>query len=117
MSLQPIPEDWRTRVAAILRQGNRRHIKHTSDCLQRFEATFLDAFPNELHEALADALSREVREGCPVVMDPPPAGTTWEFFFHFRGRRLYGKALLTKDRNTVCLFSAHPPDKPRLRCE
>ena len=117
MSLQPIPECWRKTVAQILRRGERRSIRKTKDFWDRFSADFPDAFSNEITEAIAAGLTRDIRKGCPVTMDPPPDGTTWEFYCSFRHTKLYAKVLLTNDQRTVWLFSAHRPRKRRLRCE
>jgi len=43
--------------------------------------------------------------------------TAWEFFFTFEGKKTYGKIMLVEDRKKVRLYSAHLPEKPRLRCE
>lgn len=116
MSLQSIPEKWRRRVASILRRGDPQSILPTKDFTRRFSAAFPDAFAYEIHEALAETLSNDTA-GCPADMNPPPKGTTWEFYSQFRGRRIYAKALLTDDGKMVALYSAHPPNKKRLRCE
>ena len=68
-------------------------------------------------DAFIRFLSAPQALGCPVQM-ADPAGETWEFFFPFRDEKLYGKLLLKKsDGKSVIIFSAHRPDRPKLRCE
>lgn len=117
MSLQPIPDRWRRTVAQILERGDRRWIKSTADFWNRFSADFPDAWKSDVESAIAHGLDREIRDGCPVPMKPPPGGTTWEFYCSFRDERIYAKVLLTNDHRTVWLFSAHRLRQPKLRCE
>ncbi|ACB73819.1 hypothetical protein [Opitutus terrae] len=115
MGLQPIPTAWRQKVCAALRQGSRA-ARFTAEGGQRWQNEFPDAFRYELDEALLQFLFAPSAHGCPVTMDHPP-GETWEFFFRFRDEKLYGKLLLKKsDGKSVIIFSAHRPDRPRLRC-
>lgn len=116
MSLQPIPVTWCIAVYTVLRTSDARAIRYTGDAWARFEATFPDAFRPELQGAYMAALRAGTLLGCPVQMNNPP-GETWEFYFSFRGQRLYGKILLRPDRKGVVIFSAHPPLKPKLSCE
>lgn len=116
MSLQPITEQWRTNVCAILRTADPKLIQYTADALYRFEAAFPDAFRGELEDAFRAHLQSNSCTGCPVIM-AKPAGTTWEFYFTFRTQKLYGKILLRSDLRSIIIFSAHPPLKPRLSCE
>lgn len=46
-----------------------------------------------------------------------PAGETWDFYFTFEGRKTYGKILLRTDGKRIIPYSAHLPEKPKLRCE
>jgi hypothetical protein len=46
-----------------------------------------------------------------------PTGDTWEFYLTYKGQKLYGKILLYPAKNKVLIFSAHLPEKPKLRCE
>ncbi|MFA6959391.1 MAG: hypothetical protein WC205_01415 [Opitutaceae bacterium] len=116
MSLKTVPSDWHRDVVAVLRTDDSRAIRYTDDAWKRFEATFPDAFRSDLHAAFRTALRDDTLVGCPVEMKTPP-GETWEFYFSFRGRRLYGKILLRPDRSGVVIFSAHPPLKDKLICE
>lgn len=116
MGLKPIPAAWRQNVCAALKRGS-SGARFTEDGRQRWENQFPDAFRYEVDEALILFLSAPIVLGCPVSMDRPP-GETWEFFFPFRGEKLYGKILLKKsDGKSVIIFSAHRPDRPKLRCE
>ena len=82
----------------------------------RFEAYFPGAWPYDAHDDLRRHLERPLVTGCPVTMEKP-AGTTYEFMFDLRKRSSYGKILLTSDRKTVFIFSAHLPLKSKLSCE
>ncbi len=116
MGLKPIPAAWRQSVCAALRRGS-NGARFTEDGRQRWENQFPDAFPYEVVDAFIRFLSAPQALGCPVQMDHP-AGETWEFFFPFRDEKLYGKLLLKKsDGKSVIIFSAHRPDRPKLRCE
>ena len=116
MGLKPIPAAWRHTVCAALKRGN-NGARFTEDGRQRWENQFPDAFPYEVVDAFIRFLSASQALGCPVQMDHP-AGETWEFFFPFHDEKLYGKLLLKKsDGKSVIIFSAHRPDRPKLRCE
>lgn len=54
--------------------------------------------------------------GCRVEMDRP-TGETYEFLFPLLKRPSYGKILLTTDRKTIYIFSAHLPLKEGLSCD
>lgn len=117
MSLQAIPESWRRTVARILRRGDRKWIRSTDDFWNRYSADFPNAWKNDVESAIANELERNATQGCLVPMNPPPAGTTWEFYSIFDNERIYTKVLLTNDQKTVWLFSAHRPLQAKLRCE
>ncbi len=115
MGLQPIPTSWCKAVCAALKQGSQT-ARFTEEGGQLWQSEFPDAFRYELDEAFIRALSSPTVVGCPVSMDRPP-GDTWEFFFQFRNKILYGKILLKTDQKQAIVFSAHRPKKSKLRCE
>lgn len=115
MGLQPIPPAWRQAVCTALKHGSRR-ANFTETGGQRWQNEFPDAFRYALDDALIRTLSDPKLHGCLVHMSFPP-GETWEFYFIFRGQKLYGKLLLHPDRQRVVIFSAHRPENPKLRCE
>lgn len=115
MGLQPIPTPWCQAVCAALRKGG-NHARFTFEGGQRWQNEHPDAFRYAIDDAFIRALSTGTLRGCFVQMTDPP-GDTWEFFFEFTHKRLYGKILLKTDRKNVVIFSAHRPDKPTLRCE
>lgn len=116
MGLNPIPAAWRQTVCAALKRGS-NGARFTPTGGQRWQNEFPDAFRYELDDAFVRFLSAPQVLGCSVQM-AHPAGETWEFFFPFRGEKLYGKLLLKKsDGKSVIIFSAHRPERPKLDCE
>ncbi|MFZ5495523.1 MAG: hypothetical protein ACOZE5_09355 [Verrucomicrobiota bacterium] len=113
MGLQEIPAEWRRAVCAALK---RNQVQFTHDAHKRWQRSFPGSWRYDLDQALLDVLSADHAVGCPVTMDTPP-GETWEFFFQLQRRQAYGKILLRTDRKRVVIFSAHRPEKPKLRCE
>jgi len=113
MGLQEIPPAWRAAVCAALR---RQRVQFTHDARKRWQRSFPGSWRYDLDQALLSTLSATQVAGCPVTMERP-AGETWEFFFELQGRKAYGKLLLSTDRQTVVVFSAHRPEKTKLRCE
>jgi hypothetical protein len=117
MAQSEIPPAWRSAVTLILKTGKKgKEIIWTGDSEQDFEESFLGAWLYEAHDAIRTFLSGASPSGCSVVMDRP-AGTTFEFYFLFKGRKAYGKVLLKTDGKSVVIFSAHLPRKPKLSCE
>ncbi|MBC8009802.1 MAG: hypothetical protein H7067_06875 [Burkholderiales bacterium] len=116
MSLQPIPPDWCKTVCELLRKGGPRLVTFEPKGRMRWEAEFPSGMMYELEKAFRDTLSQPGVAGCPVQMSFP-TGDTWDFYFTYKGHKLYGKILLYPAKNKVLIFSAHHPDKPTLRCE
>jgi hypothetical protein len=115
MGLQPIPPDWRSAVCSAIRRGPSL-TRLTSDCHKKWQRDFPNSWRYDLDEAFLKALSAPVVFGCPVAMETP-AGETWEFFFELQGNKAYGKILLRTERKGVVIFSAHRPERKKLRCE
>jgi|SRR5579859_791720 len=117
MAQQVIPESWRKDVCAILAtEATGILIEWTIDAEMRYQATPGALWNYEVYQPFIDYLSSSSPTGCPATMDKPP-GETHEFYFTFKGQRLYGKILLRTDRKRIVIFSAHPPLKARLSCE
>lgn len=116
MALQLIPKEWLEDVCRVLATEEFHLIQRTKDFSEKFGKSFPSGCEAEVEKAFLDHLSREPVTGCPVKMDYP-VGETWEFFFHFKGMKTYGKIMLLGSRKKVRLYSAHRPEKPRLRCE
>src|SRR6266852_6189099 len=117
MAQTNIPLKWRTQVCAILEtEATGRLIEWTEDATNRFEASFLDAWPYQLYEAFRTYLNGPTPTGCRKAMDSP-AGETYEFFFIFKGEKTYGKILLRDTEDKTVIFSAHLPLKNRLDCD
>lgn len=113
MSLQPIPEAWRTAVISALKA---RKFKFTGKGWNQWQNGFPGAFRQELVDDFVSALSMPNVSGCPVQMDYPE-GQTWEFWFSHMGFKAYGKILLETDQMNLLIQSAHHPRKPKLSCE
>lgn len=112
-----IPEGWRTQVCAILAtEATGKLIRWTIDAEKRYQAGSDFSWKNEIYQPFRDYLSAPHPTGCPITMSNPP-GETWEFLFPFKGKKFYGKLLLTKDRKRVMVFSAHIADYETLSCE
>ena len=116
MALQPIPEQWRKHVCAILRASVDWTIRPTKDFGEKFQRSFPKSFVEDVYEAYISFLEGNDPKGCPVQMEYP-AGETWDFYFNFEGKKTYGKILLRTDRKRIIPYSAHLPEKPKLRCE
>ncbi len=113
MSLQPIPEQWRKNVCAILKTENPRLIKYDPIGWLRFQADFPTCFAYQIQDSFRKYLESDSAHGRQIMMNPPaPAGTTWEFFFPFQKETIYGKILLKSDSSLIMVFSAHRPLKP-----
>lgn len=112
-----IPHQWRTQVCAILEtEATGKLIEWTDDATNRFEASFLDAWPYQLYQAFRSYLTGPNPTGCLKTMTTP-VGETYEFFFMFKDEKTYGKILLRTDGQRVVIFSAHMPLKDKLDCD
>ena len=110
----PIPESWRTDVVRILRTSDRRLIEWTLPALQGWETdTFGNAEPYEAEEAMIKALERDDVVGNETTSYRGQCGT-YEFFFPFGARQMYGKIALYEDRLRILILSAHKPKRPTL---
>jgi hypothetical protein len=117
MAQEVIPEPWRKDVCAILAtEATGTLIEWKIDAERRYQATPDALWNYEVYKPFIDFLSSPAPTGCHVTMDTPP-GETYEFYFTFKGQRLYGKILLRTDRKRIVIFSAHTPLKPKLSCE
>lgn len=112
-----IPTAWTTEVCRILKTGKAgKDIIWTKGARERFEADFPGAWGYQAQDDLRHHLSTPGKTGCRVEMDHP-AGETYEFLFRLQNRLSYGKILLTMDKKTIYLFSAHLPLKEGLSCD
>jgi hypothetical protein len=112
MALISIPEGWRMEVCALLKNK----AKWDPSGYQRCLLDYPHNWPPDLVEAIREHLKKDEPKGCLVSMQDPP-GETYEFFFPFLNAKAYGKVLLTRDRRSIVIFSAHLPTGPKLRCE
>ena len=62
---------------------------------------------------MIDALQREDATGNETTSSRGQCGT-YEFFFQFRRRQMYGKVALYDDRLRILILSAHAPKRPTL---
>ena len=116
MALQPIPEQWRKEVCALLKASVDWTIRPTKGFGEEFQKSFPQSFIEDVYEAYISFLEGGSPMGCPVPMDYP-AGATWDFYFTFEGKKTYGKIMLRNDHKRIIPYSAHLPKKPKLRCE
>ncbi|WP_138084621.1 hypothetical protein [Phragmitibacter flavus] len=118
MAQQEIPQAWRKSVCAVLKSGRTGcEILWTKDAVTRYGGDFLSVFQNDLYPVLIQHFKDSQNlTGCSVTMDKP-SGITYEFYFHFKTKKTYGKVLLHTDRKKITIFSAHLPLKPKLSCD
>src|SRR5947208_2468861 len=107
--LEPIPEAWRTRVASILRSGDRSAIITTQQADRDWQSAFPDAWNYQRFEAMAMALELPITGR--KILDMAEPGEVWSFWFGFSGRTLYGKINLLPDGKIIILYSSHIPRK------
>ena len=106
----PIPAEWRSTVAGILREGSRDAIITTLQSNLDWSATFPEAWDFERFNALASALIAETVLGRHITtMDDP--GEVWAFWFTFEARQLYAKINLLPDGQIIIIYSSHIPRK------
>jgi len=115
-SNEPIPEDWRSNVLRILKEGKfGREIQVPRRVQSDWEADSLGAFPTDVRYALSDALSRSGVIG-KLIPDQPEPGVTYAFWMFYRcmsgeNRKFYAKICLHHGNVTIKILSAHLPDK------
>lgn len=111
---EPIPKAWRDSVVRILRTGDFRLIEWTGPARQRWEDdTFGNAERYDAHDAMINTLQCDDVTGCETTSQPGQCGT-YEFFFYYGSRKMYGKIALFDDRLRILVLSAHAPRKPTL---
>ncbi|MES2568602.1 MAG: hypothetical protein V4710_00945 [Verrucomicrobiota bacterium] len=108
--LSPIPAEWRSKVAAILRADRKNTIITTHQSNLDWFAAFPDTWPLDRYEALALTLSAAEQLGRPIYTMKEP-GETWAFWFTFRSRPLYAKINLRPDGKVIIVYSSHIPRK------
>ncbi len=105
-----IPATWRQSVCvALAERGN--CVQLTVRARHEWESAFPNAFEYELYAVLEETLASATLQGRRVE-GMRPEGETYEFFFEFEGRKVYGKInLLAPERRIVLIISAHIPNK------
>jgi hypothetical protein len=106
---QLIPESWKEDVIRILRTSDSHRIEWTLRARQDWS---FYGFQYLAYDALIAALSNPAITGNPVEMTG--ADETYEFFFAFRDKTLYGKVGLKDNRVRIKIFSTHRPNRPAL---
>lgn len=106
---QSIPKRWRTKVAAILREGKPGAVFIRQRARRDWASLTSCPFDSLLREVIADALDEEGLVGRKHEMDEP--GETYGFIFHFGRLGLYAKVNLVTPDEVVIVYSAHRPLK------
>ena len=107
---KPIPDEWRLPVCQVLRNGTiGREIEQTLRSRKEWEAAFPAAFGFNLIDALHQTLARSGVRGNQVQLEEP--GETWEFFFWYEERQMYGKVCLRLCGKRIKIISSHTPLK------
>ena len=105
----PISKTWRTKVAAILWEGQAGRVFIRQRARRDWASLTSCPFDFALREVIADALEDEGLIGKKHEMDEP--GETCGFIFHFRNLAIYAKVNLTTPEEVVIVYSAHRPLK------
>jgi hypothetical protein len=105
-----IPGTWKQAVCGILELGDAKRIRVTLQATKDWLATFPNAFMYELYDAIAGSLRKPEVLGREVT-SMRESGTTYEFFFCYKSRKLYTKICLTPQNELVIIYSAHIPLK------
>lgn len=106
---RPIPEPWRKRVAALLRDGKPGTVFVRQRARRDWASLTSCPFDSALREVLADALDAAGLAGRRHEMNEP--GETYGFICRFRGLAVYAKVNLTSAGEVVIVYSAHRPLK------
>jgi hypothetical protein len=106
---EPIPKTWRTKVAAILREGKPGAVMIRQRARRDWASLPFCPFDYELADALAAALDDENLVGKRHEMEEP--GETYAFIFPHRSMSVYAKVNLTTPDEVVIVYSAHRPLK------
>jgi hypothetical protein len=106
----PIPQAWKDAVCSVLRSHGEVIVRDRAR--DEWIAATGSVFRYELCNALLDALSAPEIMGRLRVMDEP--GETYEFFFSYAKKPMYGKICLCPDGRVIIIYSAHPPERPEL---
>jgi exonuclease V gamma subunit len=110
---QPIPGSWRKTVVCILQTEDDHQIEWTMPALQRWKTDTFGAWKNDAYIAMIAALSMEGIEGNETTSMGDQIAT-YEFLFHFKNKRMYGKIALRKNRLQILILSAHNAQRPTL---
>ncbi len=110
--LVSISAEWRTKVVAILRSGDKNSIQSTATSDTDWRAAFPNSWKYERHEAFAAALSEDIKGR--HIKDMQPPCDAYEFLFAFEKRTVLGKIGLLPDGTIIIIFSSHIPRKGDL---
>ncbi len=113
---QPIPGPWREKVLCILRIADNRQIEWTLRALERWKTDTFSAWNCEAYDAMIAALATEGIEGNETTSRTDQLAT-YEFFFHYNKKQMYGKIALKKNLTQILILSAHRAERPTLDLE
>jgi hypothetical protein len=105
-----IPQQWRQRVASILRKNDKDTIISRQQADRDWQSAFPASWDFERFEAMASALDSECITGRHIINMEPPCDT-YEFWFNFDGRKVLGKIGLLGENRIIIIFSSHIPRK------
>ena len=106
----PIPVDWCSSVAAILRRGDQSKIQTTFQADTDWGQAFPAAWLYDRADAMAAALDVPGVLGR-LITGMTPAGEVYAFWFYFETQKLYGKINLLPNGRILLLLSSHIPRK------
>ena len=110
---QPIPDWWCKAVVKALQTYDPHVILWTTQAFQRWNADSFGALRAEAYEALITSLSRGAIMGNETTSYPDQKAT-YEFFFRYDSRDMYGKIALNNDGVRILILSAHKPKRSSL---
>ena len=110
---QPIPEWWCKAVVKALQTYDSHIIDWTTQAFQRWHADSFGGLRAEAYESLIAALSIPGIMGNETTSYPDQKAT-YEFFFRYEAREMYGKIALNSDGVRILILSAHKPKRSSL---
>jgi hypothetical protein len=106
-----IPDEWRVRVASILRSGDKAKILTRLQSDLDWQSLFPDSWDYQRFDAMAKALEMQNVVGR-LIETMAEQGETYAFWFQYEGHTdLYAKINLTPSKQVVIIYSSHKARK------
>lgn len=106
-----IPEEWRIKVVALLRSGDKAKILTRLQSDLDWQSLFPDSWDYQRFDAMAQALEMQNVIGRLIETMAEP-GVTYAFWFRYGGHSdLYAKINLTPEQKLIIIYSSHKARK------